>query len=95
MIAANCYIIDSNHGIVQDILMREQPLDSSPIIIGEDVWIGTDCQVLKGRRIDSGAVIGAGSLVNRDIPANAIAAGIPARILKYRSQHSTSGNLDE
>lgn len=84
MIAADCYIIDSNHGIKRDILMREQPLDTAPIKIGEDVWIAAGVQIVKGAQIENGAVIGAGSVVNKHIPENAIAIGSPAKVYRYR-----------
>ena len=84
MIAGNCYIIDSNHGTKAGTLMREQANETAPIEIGEDVWIAANCQVLMGTRIGSGAVIGAGSLVNRDIPENMIAFGTPARSHRMR-----------
>lgn len=86
IIAGHCYIIDSNHGTKKGKEIRSQPNDISEngIVIGEDVWIGTHVTILKGARIASHAVIGANSLVNTDIPENAIAVGIPAKIIKYR-----------
>ena len=85
-IAAQCYIIDSNHGMARDTLIREQPMDTAEngIEIGEDVWIAAQCMVLKGAKINDHAVIGAQSLVNSEIPENAIAIGIPARVKSYR-----------
>lgn len=53
-------------------------------IIGNDVWIGADSIIFSGVNVGDGAVIGAKSLVNKDIPAYAIAVGNPARIIKYR-----------
>jgi acetyltransferase-like isoleucine patch superfamily enzyme len=55
------------------------------ILIEDDAWIGFGVIVLDGVHIGSGAVIGAGSVVTRDIPANAIAAGIPAKVIRMRS----------
>jgi acetyltransferase-like isoleucine patch superfamily enzyme len=85
-IAGQCYIIDANHGVSKGTLMREQPLDvaENGITIGSDVWIAAGCKILKGARIHDGAVIGAMSLVNSDIPENAIAFGIPAKVKAYR-----------
>ena len=62
-------------------------VDSSrkgPVIIGNDVWIGTRAIILSNVRIGDGAVIGAGSVVTRDVPPYAIVAGAPARLLRYR-----------
>ncbi|MBV9171192.1 MAG: acyltransferase [Chloroflexi bacterium] len=58
-------------------------LDRAPVTIGNDVWIGARAIILKGVTIGDHAVIGAGSVVTRDIPARAIAAGVPARILRH------------
>lgn len=65
-------------------LIREQPMTSSPIVIGDDVWIGAGCQILKGVKIGNGAVIGARSVVTREIPENTIAFGSPARAYRIR-----------
>lgn len=57
-----------------------------PVVIGNDVWLGTRVIVLPGVTIGDGAVVGAGSVVTREIPPNAIAAGVPARVLRYRGE---------
>src|SRR5262245_34180801 len=54
------------------------------VTIGHDVWIGHGAIVLSGRRIDDGAVIAAGAVVTKDVPAYAIVAGNPARIMRAR-----------
>ena len=54
------------------------------IIIGNDVWIGTQCVILSGVEIGNGAVIAANSVVTKNIPPFAIAAGSPAKVIKYR-----------
>ena len=86
IIAGQCYIIDSNHSTKIGEVIQKQPMDVAEdgIIIGEDVWIGAQCSILKGARIHDHAVIGAQSLVNSEIPENAIAVGTPAIIKKYR-----------
>lgn len=85
-IAGQCYIIDSNHGIKSNDLIRNQPMETAKdgIYIGEDVWIAAQCTVLKGAKINNHAVIGAKSLVNKEIPENAIAFGIPAKVKSFR-----------
>ncbi|MBL8760007.1 MAG: colanic acid biosynthesis acetyltransferase WcaF [Phycisphaerae bacterium] len=62
-----------------------------PITIGSDAWIATDSLVLPGVTIGAGAVIGARSMVDADVPAWTIAAGDPARPLKKREFRVTSG----
>ena len=56
-----------------------------PVIIEDDVWIGMHCIILKGVRIGKNTIIGAGSIVTKDIPANCIAAGVPCKVIKLKS----------
>ena len=62
--------------------------------IGHDVWIGANAVILRGVTIGNGAVIGAGSVVTKDIPAYAIAVGIPARIMRYRFDKVMIDNIE-
>lgn len=67
--------------------IREQGIESrGDIVIEDDVWLGLGVYVMDGVRIGRGAVIGAGSVVTRDIPAYAVAAGAPARVIRTRGQ---------
>lgn len=59
----------------------ETQVDSKPVIIKDNVWIGCRVIVLKGVTIGSGAIIAAGAVVTKDVPENSIAAGVPARII--------------
>lgn len=83
-IAAQCYIIDTDHGIAPNELIRNQSNTVAPVLIGSDVWIAANCSVLKGSVIENGAIIGAKSLVKSRIAQNSICVGVPARLLKYR-----------
>jgi acetyltransferase-like isoleucine patch superfamily enzyme len=76
---------DSNHGTAQGKGIRSQALTSADVSIGRDVWIGRGSCILKGVTIGDGAVVGANSVVTRDIPANAIFAGAPARQIGSRA----------
>ena len=61
-----------------------QAMDEADVIIGNDVWLATRVIVLPGAVIGDGAVIGAGAVVRDEIPAFAIAVGMPARVVGYR-----------
>jgi len=80
MIAAECVISDSDwHGIYN----RTRPFKCSAAVVLEDnVWLGLRCTVCKGVTIGENSVLGAGSVVTRDIPANVVAAGNPAKVIK-------------
>jgi len=84
-IAPACAFYPFNHGIEAGKPVREQPLISKgDIEIGDDVWLGYGVVVLDGVKIGSGAVIGANSVVTKDIPENAIAVGSPAKVIRMR-----------
>jgi len=71
-------IMDSDaHGLTYDGYHM-----TKPVTIGNNVWIGSRAMILKGVHIGDGAVIAAGAVVTRDVPANAMAAGVPARVIK-------------
>jgi phosphonate metabolism protein (transferase hexapeptide repeat family) len=61
--------------------------------IGHDVWIGHGAIIMPGVRIETGAVIGAGAVVTRNVPAFAVAAGVPARILRMRFPEETADRI--
>ncbi|MGW1585428.1 acyltransferase [Streptomyces sp. NPDC002386] len=65
--------------------IRDQGHDLAPITIGRDVWLGAHVTVLAGTRVGEGAVVGAGAVVTRDIPAHSVAVGVPARVIGHRS----------
>lgn len=80
MFAAGSYVTDSDW---HDIYDRTKTVgESKPVSIGDNVWIGDGATVCKGVSIGDNSVIGAGSLVASDIPANVIAAGNPAKVIK-------------
>lgn len=57
---------------------------SLPVSVGNDVWIGERALILGGVNVGNGAVIGAGAVVTKDVPAYAVVAGVPARLIRYR-----------
>ncbi len=60
-----------------------QKIGTAPIEIGDDVWIGARCQILKGVHIGARSIIAAGSVVTKDVPADCIAGGNPAKVIRY------------
>lgn len=86
MVAPFCHITDLNHGIEPGQLMRMQPMRSQPVTIGADVWLGAGCSVLPGVTIGQGAVLGARAVANKDVPANAVAVGVPAIVKRLRGR---------
>lgn len=84
MIANGCFIGDAAHRF--DDPNTPVPLQGfttkGPVEIGENVWLGVNCVVTSGVTIGDRCVIGAGSVVTTDIPANSIAAGAPAKVIK-------------
>lgn len=78
---ANTTITDFDwHGLEPD--KRNQPADPKSIVIEDNVWLGLNVVVLKGVTIGENTVIGANSLVTKDIPANVIAAGNPCKVIR-------------
>ena len=83
----NVLITDNSHGQStrehMSLPFNERPLYSKgPVVIGNNVWLGNNVCVMPGVTIGDGAIIGANSVVTHDVPAYAVAAGIPARVVK-------------
>jgi acetyltransferase-like isoleucine patch superfamily enzyme len=64
-------------------------------VIGNDVWIGANAVILRGVTIGDGAVVAAGAVVNKDVPAYAIVGGVPAKVIKYRFDQEIIAQLLE
>ena len=73
-------ILDSNYHRLDAGVSYEDL--KSPIVIEDNVWIGTRCTILPGVRIGKNSVIAAGSIVNKDIPPNVVAGGNPAKVIR-------------
>ena len=85
LIATQCVIVSANHNFNRcDIPIREQGETSAPIVIEDDVWIGAGVKILSGVTIHKGAVIGAGSVVTKDVPSFSVCVGVPAKTLRSR-----------
>lgn len=79
LIGQYAIIMDSDY---HDLLTRAAPGPVAPVVIEDKVWLGARVVVLKGVRIGRGSVVGAGSVVTRDIPPGCLAAGAPARVVR-------------
>jgi acetyltransferase-like isoleucine patch superfamily enzyme len=78
-------IITSQHREAgREVPVLFSPIDFAPVVIGDDADLGVGSVVLPGAKIGRGAVIGAGAVVNGEIPEYAVAAGVPARVLRMR-----------
>ena len=64
--------------------MKDQEPVTSPIKVGDDVWVGAKVTVTRGVSIGSGAIIGANAVVTRDVDPRCVALGIPAKTLRLR-----------
>lgn len=80
-IAQGAIIKDSDEHAIVDKLGNKNEY-TQPIIIGNKVWIGTNAIILKGVAIGDGAIIAAGAVVTKDVPAHTLVAGVPAKVIK-------------
>jgi acetyltransferase-like isoleucine patch superfamily enzyme len=77
------FVMDNDqHGVIK----RMELPRSDPVVIEDHVWIGSKAVILPGVRIGSRAVIGAGSIVTKDIPPRCVAAGNPARVIRHLAE---------
>lgn len=88
MMGQECMIFTTNHGMALNgvPMWRQQSSEPDPVVIEDDVWIGARVTILGGVHIGKGAVIGAGSVVTRDVAAYSIVGGNPARLIKMRTE---------
>jgi maltose O-acetyltransferase len=87
MMGPRCILLASSHAFAAvDVPMNTQGfVEDSPIVIEDDVWVGAGCIVLPGVRIGTGSIVGAGSVVTRDVPPWTVVAGNPARVVRSRT----------
>jgi acetyltransferase-like isoleucine patch superfamily enzyme len=88
-VGANSIIMDTDFHPLHPVRRRTDPdrANTAPIIIEDDVFIGLQCIILKGVTLGQGCVVGAGSVVTRDVPAGVIVAGNPAKPVERVQAH--------
>ena len=85
VVADRAMFIDFDHNVADsETPVRKQGIYKREVVVGSNVWIGYNAQILRGVKVGDNAIIGANSVVTRDIPANAVAAGSPARVIRMR-----------
>ncbi len=88
MMGEDVTVITRNHAFADtEIPMMEQGFEpEEPVYIGDDVWIGDRVMILPGVHIGTGSILAAGAVVTADVPDYAIAAGVPARVIRMRKE---------
>jgi acetyltransferase-like isoleucine patch superfamily enzyme len=90
IVADRVMIIDFDHGMVEvERPIREQGIYKRDVNIGHNVWVGYGACLLRGVTVGDNAVIGTNSVVTADVPANAVAGGIPAKVIRMRQAPQT------
>jgi acetyltransferase-like isoleucine patch superfamily enzyme len=85
MIGQKTTILTTNHGFSETMkYMKSQEVTTKPVIIQDDVWIGAGSIILPGVTLHSGCVVGAGSVVTKDVENDVIVAGVPAKLIRKR-----------
>ena len=85
VIADRAMFIDFDHGVVEvERPIRSQGIYKRDVEVGSNVWIGYGACILRGVRVGDNAIVGTNSVVTKDVPANAVVAGIPARVIRMR-----------
>lgn len=78
-------VLDIDHSFdTRAVPLKDQGYRTAPVVIGDEAWLGANAVVLRGVRIGRGAIVGANSVVTRDVPDYAIVGGVPARLLRMR-----------
>ena len=86
MMAREVLINPNNHVIADtEIPMCQQGMEpKKPVIIEDDVWLGSRCMIMPGITVHEGSVVAAGAVVTKDVPEYAIVGGVPAKVIRYR-----------
>jgi acetyltransferase-like isoleucine patch superfamily enzyme len=85
VIADRAMFIDFDHGVVEtERPIRQQGIYKRDVVVGSNVWIGYGACILRGVSVGDNAIVGTNAVVTKDVPANAVVGGIPARVIRMR-----------
>jgi acetyltransferase-like isoleucine patch superfamily enzyme len=87
VVADRVMLIDFDHGTVEvNRPIRLQGIYKRDVHVGHNVWVGYGACILRGTRVGDNAIVGTNSVVTKDVPANAVVGGVPARVLRMRDE---------
>lgn len=89
-LAPGVFITASDYQFAAGVPFRQQPKRERDVRIGADVWLGAGVVVTAGVSIGDGCIVGAGAVVTRDLPAGAVAAGVPAKVIGQRPEQPST-----
>jgi acetyltransferase-like isoleucine patch superfamily enzyme len=90
VIADRAMFIDFDHGVVDvELPIRRQGIYKRDVEVGSNCWIGYGACILRGVRVGDNAIVGTSSVVTRDVPANAVVGGVPAKVIRMRDTPAT------
>jgi acetyltransferase-like isoleucine patch superfamily enzyme len=85
IVADRVMLIDFDHNVAEvERPIRVQGIYKRDVRVGNNVWIGYGAQILRGVTVGDNAIIGASAVVSKDVPSNAVVAGVPARVIRMR-----------
>jgi acetyltransferase-like isoleucine patch superfamily enzyme len=90
VVADRAMFIDFDHGVVDvERPIRRQGIYKRDVVVGSNVWVGYGACILRGVRVGDNSIIGSNSVVTRDVPANAVVGGVPAKVIRMRDAPQT------
>ena len=90
IVADRVMMLDFDHGVVEvERPIREQGIYKRDVHVGHNVWIGYGVAILRGVTVGDNCVLGTSTVVTKDVPSNAVAAGVPVRVLRMREAPRT------
>lgn len=96
MMGPRVNLLAENHNFEQtDFPMKDQGVTRGTIVIEDDCWLGANCSVLSNVRIGRGSIVATGAVVTKDVPPYSIVGGVPAKVIKSRTEKAGSSRSEE